>query len=265
MLKRIDIPGATLSVTDVGQGTPVLFVHGFPLNHTMWRWQLEALRHDYRCIAPDLRGFGKSTVTEGIVTMRMFADDLAALIDSLAISQPIVLCGLSMGGYIAWEFARRYSQRLKGLILCDTRAVPDSTEGVANRLKLAEDVVRTGPELVANAMLPKLLADRDSEQRAQLKEELRRVILATDPRGIAAASRGMADRVDARPWLATIDTPALVLVGEQDVISTPTEMSDIAAALPNATFCEIPDSGHLAPLENPQPVNEAIRLFLDSI
>ncbi len=264
MLKHIDIPGATLSVNDVGQGSPILFVHGFPLDHTMWREQVADLSRDHRCIVPDLRGFGKSTVTEGKVSMEQFADDLAALLDVLQITEPVVLCGLSMGGYIAWQFARRHAARLSGLILCDTRAVPDSAEAAANRLKLADDVVRTGPEMVANAMLPKLLSDRESSRWTELKNDLRRVILATDARGIAAASRGMAERADARPWLATIDCPALVLVGEQDVISPPAEMSEIAATLPRATFRVIPESGHLAPLENPQPVNEAIRTFLST-
>lgn len=265
MLKRIDIPGATLSVLDVGQGSPILFVHGFPLDHTMWREQASELSRDFRCVVPDLRGFGQSTVTVGTVTMEQFADDLAELLDALAITEPVVLCGLSMGGYIAWQFARRHAARLRGLILCDTRAVPDSAEAAANRRKLAEDVVRTGPELVANAMLPKLFSDRATDRRTELKDDLRRVILATDPRGIAAASRGMAERADTRPWLPTIDCSVLVLVGEQDVISTPSEMSEIASALRQATFRVIADAGHLAPLENPGPTNEAIREFLAAL
>lgn len=264
MIQQINIPGATLSVLDVGQGTPILFVHGFPLDHTMWREQVADLSRDHRCLVPDLRGFGQSTVTEGCVTMEQFADDLAELLDALAITEPVVLCGLSMGGYIAWQFARRHATRLKGLILSDTRAVPDSPEAAANRLKLAEDVVRVGSELVANAMLPKLLSDRESNRRTELKDDLRRVILGTDPRGLAAASRGMAERADARPWLPEIDCPTLVIVGEQDVISPPAEMSEIAAALSRATFRVIPDAGHLAPLENPQPVNDAIRSFLST-
>ncbi|TXT33086.1 MAG: alpha/beta hydrolase fold protein [Planctomycetota bacterium] len=243
MLKRIDIPGATLSVLE----------------------QVAELSRDFRCVVPDLRGFGQSTVTEGTVTMEQFADDLAKLLDALAITEPVVLCGLSMGGYIAWQFARRHADQLRGLILCDTRAVPDSAEAAANRRKLAEDVVRTGPELVANAMLPKLFSDRATDRRTELNDELRRVILATDPRGIAAASRGMAERADAHAWLPAIDYPALLLVGEQDVISTPAEMSEITAAMPKATFRMIADAGHLAPLENPGPTNEAIRNFLATL
>lgn len=265
MLKRIDIPGATLSVNDVGQGLPILFVHGFPLDHTMWREQVADLSRDHRCIVPDLRGFGQSTVTEGKVTMEQFADDLAALLDALQITEPIVLCGLSMGGYIAWPFVRRYSARLKSLILCDTRAAPDPPEAAANRLRLADDVVRLGPEVVVKAMLPKLIAPGFRVREPAWIEEVRQVMLATNSHGIAAASRGMAERADARPWLATIECPTLVLVGEQDVISPPAEMSEIASALPHASFRVIPDSGHLAPLENPQPVNEAMRAFLATI
>src|SRR5438094_4929210 len=136
MRKLVAIPGSTLNVEEVGQGTPILFVHGFPLDHTMWRHQIADLSSDFRCIAPDLRGFGQSSVTAGTVTMEQFADDLAELLEALHVTEPIVFCGLSMGGYIAWQFARRHAPRLKGLILCDTRADPDAPEAAADRLKL---------------------------------------------------------------------------------------------------------------------------------
>ncbi len=265
MLKDINTPEATLSVEDIGQGPPILFVHGFPLDHTMWRQQLAELSRDFRCIAPDLRGFGQSSVTAGTVTMGQFADDLAALLEALGITEPIVLCGLSMGGYIAWEFVRRHADRLRTLILCDTRAVPDTSEGAAGRLKLAEDVVRLGPELVANAMLPRLFAPKTTSRRPVWVDELRQTMLATNPEGIAAASRGMAQRCDARPLLPSIRIPSLVLVGEHDVISPPAEMRDIASAIPHSEFQIIPDAGHMAPLEQPAQTNAAICRFLAAI
>ncbi len=264
MLKRVDIPGATLSVAEIGQGPPILFVHGFPLNHSMWRNQLTEFSRDFRCLAPDLRGFGQSSVTAGKVTMEQFADDLAALLDALGVTEPVVLCGLSMGGYIAWEFVRRHAARLHALILCDTRAVADSPEAVANRLKLAEDVVRLGPELVANAMLPRLFAPHTTAHRPEWVQELRQVMLATNPQGIAAASRGMAERRDARPLLPTIDRPTLVIVGEHDAISPPAEMRDIATAIPRSVFQIMADAGHMAPLEQPSVTNAAISQFLES-
>jgi pimeloyl-ACP methyl ester carboxylesterase len=265
MLKNINTPEAKLSVADVGQGPPILFVHGFPLDHTMWRHQIAELSRDYRCLAPDLRGFGRSRVTKGTVPMEQFADDLGALLDALGVTEPVVLCGLSMGGYIAWPFVRRHAARLRALILCDTRAVPDSADAAANRRKLAEDVVRLGPELVANAMLPRLLAPDSVHQQQQLKDDLRSVILATNPHGIAAASLGMAERGDARPLLPTIACPTLVLVGEHDVISSPTEMREIADTIPAAVFQIIPRAGHMAPLEQPAPVNQILREFLKTV
>lgn len=262
MQQQIEIPGATLNIEDVGQGPPILFVHGFPLDHSMWRHQLADLRSDFRCLAPDLRGFGKSTVTEGTVTMEQFADDLAVLLDALCISEPIIFCGLSMGGYIGWQFARRHGNRLKSLILCDTRAVPDTVEVATNRLKLADDVLQQGPQIVAGAMLPRFFAPSTAEKLPQIIEETRKVILSTSPEGIAAASRGMAQRPDARPWLSTISWPTLLLAGQSDAISTPQEMEEIARSIRNARFEVIAEAGHMAPLENPDAVNLWIRSFI---
>ena len=265
MPTRVEIPGATLNVLDVGQGTPILFVHGFPLDHTMWRFQIAELSSNYRCIAPDLRGFGLSTVTEGKVTMEQFADDLAALLDALQITQPVVFCGLSMGGCIAWQFVRRHVQRLKALILCDTRAVPDSPEVAANRLKTAVDVVEQGSSIVANAMMPRLFAAETAQTQPALVDDLRQVILRTNPLGIAAAARGMAERADACPWLASISVPSLIIVGEHDVISTAAEMRTVAAAIPQSHIEVLPNAGHMAPLENAAMTNAAMRTFLDAM
>jgi 3-oxoadipate enol-lactonase len=260
----IDIPGARLDVVDVGQGPPILFAHGFPLNHAMWRFQIDELSHSgFRCIAPDLRGFGHSSVSQGIVTMEQFADDLAALLDAMSVHDQVVFCGLSMGGCVAWQFERRHAQWLKALILCDTRAVADTAEAAANRRKLAEDVLQHGPEVVANAMLLRLFAASTFTRQPEIIEETRRVILSTNPHGIAAGSLALGGRLDARVWLASITLPTLLLAGEHDVISTPLEMRQIAEAMPHARFEVIPDAGHMAPLENPQVVNRVMRQFLE--
>ncbi len=260
----IDIPGARLNVVDIGQGPPILFAHGFPLNHAMWRFQFDELsQRGFRCLAPDLRGFGHSSVSEAIVTMEQFADDLAELLDAMSIHEPVVFCGLSMGGCVAWQFERRHPQRLRALILCDTRAVSDTADAAANRRKLAEDVWQHGPEIVANAMLPRLFAASTFAKQPEIIEETRQVILATNSQGIAAGSLALAGRRDARPWLASITIPTLLLAGEYDVISTPLEMRQIAEVLPHARFEVIPDAGHMAPLENPQVVNRVVRQFLE--
>lgn len=264
-MKTVNLGDVSLQVHDEGTGIPVLFVHGFPLDHRMWRHQLSDLASDFRVIAPDLRGFGGSGVTDGVVSMDQFADDLVALLAALGIDEPVVLCGLSMGGYIAWQFARRHAARLRALILCDTRAVADPPEAVRNRRRVAETVLEHGAEPLAGAMPSNLLSPVTLEQQPELLEELRRTIAGTSPQGIAAASLGMAERPDSSELLGTLNLPALLIVGVDDAISTVTEMSGIAAAMPQARLVEIPAAGHMAPLENPGPVIAAMREFLGAL
>ncbi len=251
-----------LNVVERGRGTPVVLVHGYPLDHSMWRGQIEGLADVGRVIAPDLRGFGASDVTAGTVTMEQMADDVAALLDGLKINEPIIFCGLSMGGYVAWQFALRHRSRLAKLIQCDTRAVADSTEAAAGRRKTAEKVLAEGATVAAEALIPKLFAPATYQQQPQVVEETRQVILRTKPEGIAAALRGMAERPDVTAQLSKIDVPALLIGGEHDGISPPSEMRQIAAQMPRAKFVEIAGAGHMSPLEQPEAVNAAITDFL---
>ena len=253
-----------LHYVERGRGLPLLLVHGFPLDYTMWQGQLEGLADRYRVIAPDLRGFGQSGVTAGLATMPRMADDLAQLLEGLAIHEPVALCGLSMGGYVAWQFGLRHRERLARLILCDTRAVGDAPEAAANRIGLADRVQKEGPAFVAETMIPKLFAPATIEAKAPCVEATRQVILRTNPQGIAAASRGMAQRPDVTPWLARFDMPALVVCGQHDAISKPDEMRGIAERMPSARFVEIAGAGHMAPLEKPAEVNAVIREFLEA-
>lgn len=261
-MARYAVGEVALNVTVAGSGPPLLLVHGFPLDHQMWQAQIEGLADEYQVIAPDLRGFGRSDVTGGTVSMSQMADDLAALVDVLQVPQRVTLAGLSMGGYVAWQFALRHRSRLSRLILCDTRAQADTPEAAAARLSLAQRVLAEGAAVVAEALLPKLFAPATYTRKPELVAATREVILRTHPEGIAAALRGMAQRPDVRPLLGQIDVPALVLGGEEDAISPPEEMRQIAAALPQGTWVPIPQAGHMVPCEQPQVVNEAIRRFL---
>lgn len=262
MTRRVKIDDVALNVAEQGAGPPILLVHGFPLDHTMWRGQLAGLSDEFRLIAPDLRGFGGSDVLGETVSMEQFADDLARLLDALAIDEPVAFCGLSMGGYIAWQFARRHASRLGRLIVCDTRAVPDTPEAAAGRRTLAQRVLVEGSRVAADAMLPRLFAEQTHIEQPDVVEQTRATILATRPAGIAAAARGMAERGDVRPWLKEIAVPTLALVGEHDVISTADEMRGIAASIPGARLEVIAQAGHMAPLEQPSAVNAAIRQFM---
>jgi 3-oxoadipate enol-lactonase len=261
---RIDLGNVSLNVVDRGGGSPVLLVHGFPLDHSMWQGQITMLSKEHRVIAPDLRGFGSSGVTEGTVTMEQFADDLNDLLDALKISEPVAFCGLSMGGYIGWQFFRRHRQRVSTLILCDTKAAADTSEAAENRHKLADRVLQEGAGVVADAMLPKLFAKATHERQPQMVAATQQVMLRTDPQGIAAALRGMAARPDSTGLLGDVDVPTLVIVGQEDAISPPDEMRSMAAAIPQAQFIDVPSAGHMAPLENAAAVSGAIERFLAS-
>jgi len=259
------VNGVELAFVDRGSGLPIVLVHGFPLDHTMWTAQIDALSKEYRVIGPDLRGFGRSGVTDAAVSMEQFADDLAALLDALPLAEPLVLCGLSMGGYIALQFCRKYAARLRGLILCDTRAVGDTPEAAAARRDMAGRVLREGPAPLVESMLPRLLAPATFAQRPELVAALRGVMMANDRRGIAAAALGMAQRPDCTPLLDCIACPTLVIVGQLDAISTPAEMRAIAAATPRARLVEIAGCGHMSPLERPEEFNAALRDFLAAL
>lgn len=268
MIRHVNIGVAELAVFDQGSGRPLMFVHGFPLDHRMWKFQLEDLAADHRVLAPDLRGFGATAPREdqqslaGIIRMEQLADDLAAVLLMLRIREPVTLIGLSMGGYIAWQFARNYSSRLRALVLCNTRAAADSREAAEARLTMAERVLAEGAAPLAESLLPRLFARQTFALHPNLVELVRGMILAAPPAALAAAQRGMADRPDMTGELGSIRVPTLVMVGAEDQISPPDEMRAIANTIPGAQFVEVPAAGHLAPLENAVAVNAALRKFL---
>jgi len=264
-MPSLKINGIRLNLIDEGAGPPLVFLHGFPLDHSMWDGQRREFRSSHRVILPDLRGLGRSEVSPVPVTMDLFADDVAALLDNLGIAEPVILCGLSMGGCIAFAFVRRHAQRLRGLILCDCRAVADTAEMVANRRRLAEKVLSDGPTAAAEAMLPRLFGPTTNEKQPQVVDAVRNVIQASSSRDIAAAQLSRAARPDSTPTLPEIKVPTLIVVGEHDVISPPAEMQGIAAAIPGATAVVIPGAGHMAPLEKPDDVNRAIREWMQSL
>lgn len=274
-MKNCQLRDITISYEEQGQGRPVLLVHGFPLDHSMWDAQMKALAREYRVIAPDLRGFGQSPLAASEseaddraargFAMEDYANDLAALLDAVQIEEPIVFAGFSMGGYVAWQFWRRHRSKVKAMVLCDTRAIADTDEARNGRLEMAQHVGQWGSSRVAETMLPKLFAPRSFSENAGAVAATRQVIESTDPRAIAAAQRGMAARPDVTDWLDEIDVPALVLVGEHDAISRVEEMQAVAAAMPQAHFKVIPNAGHMAPLENADAVNAAMLQFFRSL
>ncbi|MGQ9604982.1 MAG: alpha/beta fold hydrolase [Thermogutta sp.] len=265
-MQRLQISGVDLAVEIQGQGQPLIFVHGFPLDHTMWEAQIAEFSRDYHVLAPDLRGFGTSGTGSGIATMERFADDLAELADCLGLSaRGIVLCGLSMGGYIAFQFLRKYAALLRGLVLCNTRATADADEVRENRYRLATKVRQEGPEVVVHQMLPKLVSDETRRERPECLDRLETMMRGASWEGIAAAALGMAERPDSSALLATIPCPALVIAGEFDALSPSSEMQAMANAIPGVRFEVIPGAGHMTPMEKPREFNAILRSFLQSL
>jgi pimeloyl-ACP methyl ester carboxylesterase len=261
-LKRIDLGGRWLNVEERGAGRPLLLVHGFPLDHTMWTEQFETLSSSFRVIAPDLPGFGHSDPVEGVLTMDRMADDLAGLLDALGVDEPLIYCGLSMGGYVGWRFVDRYGHRVWRLIQCDTKAAADSPDAAKSRRETADRVLREGSAVVAQSMRDRLFAAETAKQNPEIVAAMESVMLATPRETIAAALRGMAERPDSTKLLPRLKIPTLLLCGEDDVITPPKEMRGMAEAIPHSRFVEIPAAGHMAPLESPAAVSSAILEFL---
>lgn len=266
---RLTIDNITLHVEDRGQGRTIVLLHGFPLDHAMWSAQIDALSREFRVVAPDFRGFGKSSLAGGDaeqgVGMEQFAADAVAVLDALGVTQPVVLAGLSMGGYAAWQFALRWPERLAGLVLCDTRAIADTEEARAARLKMAEAALAGGDSSPALAMLPKLLAKTTHDSRPDVVNSVREMIGRQSAEAVAAAQRGMARRDDVRARLGKISCPTLAIVGVDDAISSPAEMREFVQAMPNARLVEIPNAGHMTTMENPDAVSKVIADFARSL
>ena len=258
---RMTVNGVTLAVEHRGSGPAVLFLHGFPLDRSVWSHQLDGLT-GFRRIAPDLRGMGQSDAPDLGYSMSTYAEDLLALLDALGEGQ-VVLCGLSMGGYIAFEFVRRWRERVRGLILMDTRAEADSAEGRRARDGLIGRVREQGVIAAAEAMLPRFFT---SQVSPELIERVRTAILRTPVSGIIGALSAMRERPDSTPLLETLTgIPTLVLVGAEDAITPPPIAQGMAAAIPGARLMEIPGAGHLPCVEQPVPTTRAILKFLQSV
>jgi 3-oxoadipate enol-lactonase len=197
--------------------------------------------------------------------MDLFADDLAAFLDALGVHQKIVLCGLSMGGYILFAFYRKYAARLAGLILTATRADADTPQARLARDQAAELASQQGVPAIVDSMLPKLLSPAAYQKRPELVVHAREIMSATSLEGILGDLVALKERPDSTPTLAKISIPTLLLPGSEDQIIPLSEAQAMHAAIPGAQLQVIPDAGHLTNLENPNAFNAAVRLFLNSI
>jgi 3-oxoadipate enol-lactonase len=260
----ININETRLNIEEKGSGPVLLMLHGYPLSLEMWRPQVDFLSASYKVITFDFRGHGQSDPAPSPYTMNLLASDCAAVLQVLGVERPAVVCGLSMGGYVALAFYREYPSLAGGLILTATRAGADSPEGKINRDKAAALAVEKGTDVVIEGMLPLLLAPKTYDERPGLVRDVEAIMGQTSLEGMVGALMGMKLRPDSTPFLREIAVPTLIIHGADDQIIPTSEPESMHASIPGSTLEIIPDSGHLLNMEQSQLFNQAVQGFLDN-
>jgi 3-oxoadipate enol-lactonase len=245
-----------------GGGPPVVLLHPFPSHHEFWHPVALALESRYGLILPDLRGHGESEVGEGPALMRKHASDIARILDAVGVGKAAFV-GCSIGGYILFEFWRRFRERVTSLVLCDTRPQADTAEARANRLKSAATVVEQGTEPFIETMIPNLMGRTTLTTRPDLVEGARSMMRKMSAENISLVLRGMAERPDSVADLKTINVPALLVIGDEDVLSPVADGELMRQNIPGSQLKVVPKGGHYSPWEQPEAVGPVLRQFLD--
>ena len=238
---------------------PIVFIHGFPFDHRMWDNQIEELSKECFCVSYDIRGLGESPSGEGQFTMEMFVDDLLKIIETLKLDKPVI-CGLSMGGYIALRAVEKFEKELRALILCDTKSAADNNDVKLKRAEGIKKINEMGVEKFVNDFVPNCFAE-ESLSKSFYKETLKRS-LKSSPISVKGCLLAMAGRTDTTEYLSKIKIPVLVICGEKDKLTPPAVMKEMANTISDSQFQIIPGAGHISPLENPEAVNKTIKDFL---
>ncbi len=260
------IGGIEIEYDDRGSGDDVLvLVHGHPFDRTMWRPQVERFsREGWRVIAPDLRGYGGSTVVPGITGLDVFAGDILALLDHLGVRR-FVVAGLSMGGQIVMELYRRAGTRVRGLVLADTSPVAETEAGKTNRNAMADRLLREGMKPYADEVLPMMVAPSNIAADPEVAEFVHAMMRSAPAEGAAAALRGRAERPDYRPVLAGVEVATLVVVGADDEFTPVREAELIRDTVPGAALAVIGGAAHLPNLERTTEFDDVMRTFLEDV
>lgn len=258
------VRGIELAYTDAGRGPVVVLLHGFPFDRSMWRGQVEKLSESFRVIAPDLRGHGGTSVTREPSTMEEMAEDVVALLDELNVPRAVI-CGLSMGGYVALALYRAHPSRVRALVLADTRAKADTEDARRTREENARRALAEGLGPIVDSMLPKLLSERTRVGEPDVVARAREMMSGVSPEGAAAALRGMAFRRDQTELLPKIDVPVLVIVGSKDAVTPPSEAEAMNTLIEGSRLRVIEGAGHVSNVERPEEFDLALAEFLESL
>jgi 3-oxoadipate enol-lactonase len=248
----------------LGSGPPVVLLHPFPANHELWKPAAQALVSHYRVILPDLRGHGDSGIGTGPATMEKHAADIARVLDHEEVARAAFV-GVSIGGYVLFEFWRKYRARMEALVLCNTKAQSDTPEARASRQQAAAEVIERGTEPFFESMLPKLIGKTTYNTRPDLVEGALRMMRKMSPEDVAMVQRGMAERPDSVETLKTVNVPTLVVTGDEDIFTGVPEAEVMRRNIPGSQMKVIGRAGHYSPWEQPEDVGKLVRKFLDTV
>ena len=254
LTQKMNVDGMNIAFARQGKGTPLVLLHGYPLDHSMWDEIVPLLDGEFDLIIPDLRGFGESDAMEADNSIIDYATDIANLLTHLKINKAYV-AGHSMGGYVALAFAREYEPRVAGLAMIASQTRPDPPDRKEARYTTAKQVMEQGVGTVVDAMAPKLSAE------ARIQEFARGLIGRQSPLGISSALHAMAERPNSSDLFAAFPFPVVIVHGDADALIPVERGREMKAALPAAHYVEVPGAGHLPMMENPQAVAEALRFF----
>ncbi len=263
---RIAINDITISYSDEGKnGTPVIiFIHGFPFNKSMWNLQVKELKDNYRVISYDIRGHGNSDAGNGDFSIELFVKDLLSLMDALKIDKT-VLCGLSMGGYIALKAIENHPERFDALILSDTHCIADTSEVKEKRMKAIESIRNSGIEKYADESIKNLFAPESFTTREEEIAVVRKMIVKTAKESLCKTLLALSVRKETCSKLAEIKVPVLIMVGKEDKITPPAAAQLMHEKIKNSFLNIIEHAGHLSNLENPGDFNEHLKKFVASV
>lgn len=263
-MKQIRSGDADIVYEVLGVGAPVVLLHPFPAHHDLWKPAALALFSRYRVILPDLRGHGDSGIGEGPATMAKHALDLARVLDAEDVGRA-VFAGVSIGGYVLFEFWRRFRGRVAGLVLANTKAPADTSESRAGRLQAAADVLERGTEPFFASMLPKLLGKTTYGTRPDLVDGASRMMRKMSAEDVAAVQRGMAERPDSVETLKTINVPTLLITGDEDTLTGVAEAKLMREHISGCELKVIGRAGHYSPWEQPEEVGKLLRQFVNGV
>ena len=262
-MPKTRINNIDITYDDTGSGPAVVLIHGYPFNRSMWAEQVSALADSYRVVTLDLRGHGESESSTGASTMKLMAQDVAALMDELQIDRAVI-GGLSMGGYVTLAFYQLFAERVEKLLLADTRAQADTEEAKATRGDQVQQIQADGMTGIVTAMLPKLLSPETVSKQPEIVKRVRDMMMHTSPEGAIGALRGMAEREDQTERLSQINVPALIVVGKEDPITPVADSQKMHERIAGSELVIIENASHVSNIEQSEQFNRALREFLSS-